>query len=255
MWNLPRPGVKPVSPALAGWFLTTGPPGRACLPSSSFKWGHQSYANQNSDYVRGEPEPLNTGLGAHSQSRHSLPLNLARPRMWAQPLPSWASSVISYCGPARVWALVPNTGAVRRWAVQDCLQSQSLALPCPHLLAPSFRTSSLALRCLFFYSRTFALSLPLPCSLLGYQCSAHSICFSCITQDLVGLCGTWRLCFPILESLTLCSPLFPSFVNQQCSSMVTRNSLKPFLAASLGENCPEPRECGLTFKKSQRLRG
>ena len=27
MWNLRRPGMKPVSPALAKEFLTTGPPG------------------------------------------------------------------------------------------------------------------------------------------------------------------------------------------------------------------------------------
>ena len=29
MWALPRPGIKPVSPALAGEFLTTGPPGKS----------------------------------------------------------------------------------------------------------------------------------------------------------------------------------------------------------------------------------
>ena len=28
MWNLPWPGIKPMSPALAGRFLTTGPPGK-----------------------------------------------------------------------------------------------------------------------------------------------------------------------------------------------------------------------------------
>ena len=28
-WDLPRPGIKPVSPALAGRFLTTGPPGKS----------------------------------------------------------------------------------------------------------------------------------------------------------------------------------------------------------------------------------
>ena len=28
MWNLPQPGIKPVSPAIAGGFLTTGPPGK-----------------------------------------------------------------------------------------------------------------------------------------------------------------------------------------------------------------------------------
>ena len=34
MWNLPRPGVKPVSPALAGGFLPTVPPGKS-LPTQS----------------------------------------------------------------------------------------------------------------------------------------------------------------------------------------------------------------------------
>ena len=28
MWDLPKPGLKPVSPALAGRFLTTAPPGK-----------------------------------------------------------------------------------------------------------------------------------------------------------------------------------------------------------------------------------
>ena len=29
MWDLPRPGIEPVSPALAGRFLTTAPPGKS----------------------------------------------------------------------------------------------------------------------------------------------------------------------------------------------------------------------------------
>ena len=29
MWDLPGPGLKPVSPALAGEFLTTVPPGKS----------------------------------------------------------------------------------------------------------------------------------------------------------------------------------------------------------------------------------
>ena len=29
MWNLPRPGIEPVSPALAGGFFTTEPPGKS----------------------------------------------------------------------------------------------------------------------------------------------------------------------------------------------------------------------------------
>ena len=35
MWDLPRPGLKPVSPALAGRFSTTAPPGKPS--SASFK--------------------------------------------------------------------------------------------------------------------------------------------------------------------------------------------------------------------------
>ena len=34
MWDLPRPGLEPVSPALAGRFSTTAPPGK---PGSGFK--------------------------------------------------------------------------------------------------------------------------------------------------------------------------------------------------------------------------
>ena len=29
MWDVPGPGIEPVSPALAGGFLTTGPPGKS----------------------------------------------------------------------------------------------------------------------------------------------------------------------------------------------------------------------------------
>ena len=32
MWDLPRPGTEPVSPALAGKFFTTEPPGKPCVP-------------------------------------------------------------------------------------------------------------------------------------------------------------------------------------------------------------------------------
>ena len=34
MWDLPRPGLEPVSPALAGRFSTTAPPG---TPPTTFK--------------------------------------------------------------------------------------------------------------------------------------------------------------------------------------------------------------------------
>ena len=40
MWDLPRPGLKPVSPALAGRFSTTAPPGKPWLCNfDSYKEG------------------------------------------------------------------------------------------------------------------------------------------------------------------------------------------------------------------------
>ena len=43
MWDLPGPGMEPVSPALAGRFLTSRPPGKPCPydltpPSTSYQW-------------------------------------------------------------------------------------------------------------------------------------------------------------------------------------------------------------------------
>ena len=34
MWDLPGPGLEPASPALAGGFLTTEPPGKSLSPFS-----------------------------------------------------------------------------------------------------------------------------------------------------------------------------------------------------------------------------
>ena len=41
MWDLPGPGLEPVSPALAGGFLTTVPPGKPC---KSLNQGHTGYS-------------------------------------------------------------------------------------------------------------------------------------------------------------------------------------------------------------------
>ena len=37
MWDLPGPGLEPVSPALAGGFLTTAPPGKPWSPAFNAK--------------------------------------------------------------------------------------------------------------------------------------------------------------------------------------------------------------------------
>ena len=39
MWDLPRPGLEPVSPALAGGFLTTEPPGKPYLRNFDVPFG------------------------------------------------------------------------------------------------------------------------------------------------------------------------------------------------------------------------
>ena len=38
MWDLPRPGPEPASPALAGRFSTTAPPGKPCTSSLFNPW-------------------------------------------------------------------------------------------------------------------------------------------------------------------------------------------------------------------------
>ena len=45
MWGLPGPGLEPVSPALAGGFLTTAPPGKPQQPIlelSECPWDHHA---------------------------------------------------------------------------------------------------------------------------------------------------------------------------------------------------------------------
>ena len=44
MWDLPRPGLKPMYPALAGGFLTTVPPGKSHLARNLIKEVKDLYA-------------------------------------------------------------------------------------------------------------------------------------------------------------------------------------------------------------------
>ena len=43
MWGLPRPGIKPVSPALAGGVLNTQPPVNLTPLGTSYKWSHNVF--------------------------------------------------------------------------------------------------------------------------------------------------------------------------------------------------------------------
>ena len=46
MWDLPGPGIEPVSPALAGRFLTTAPPWKShiCFLTENISGWHQTYS-------------------------------------------------------------------------------------------------------------------------------------------------------------------------------------------------------------------
>ena len=52
MWDLPRPGLEPVSPALAGRFSTTAPPGKPlCLYFSKLKF-HFEFKDLSVEYTQ-----------------------------------------------------------------------------------------------------------------------------------------------------------------------------------------------------------
>ena len=52
MWDLPGPGLEPVSPALAGGFLNTASPGKSIIGNVSTK-GSQKYLSDPLEQVRG----------------------------------------------------------------------------------------------------------------------------------------------------------------------------------------------------------
>ena len=58
MWDLPRPGLEPVSPALAGRFSTTAPPGK---PQNSCFYGLTSYTSARGEGGLGKGEGLAPG--------------------------------------------------------------------------------------------------------------------------------------------------------------------------------------------------
>ena len=73
-WDLPRPGIKPMSPALAGRFSTTGPPGKShqadvVHESPSLKaWTKPSLSAERSPRAQAQTHPIALGLGPASTS-------------------------------------------------------------------------------------------------------------------------------------------------------------------------------------------
>ena len=61
MWNLPRPGIKPVSPSSAGGFLSTLPPGKSWDSFENGGWG------RNRRKILRVVEGMKTASELHSQ--------------------------------------------------------------------------------------------------------------------------------------------------------------------------------------------
>ena len=61
MWDLPGPGLEPVSPALAGEFLTTAPPGKPLQFNFNLNINAMFQASEFWDLVN-KPELLSTAF-------------------------------------------------------------------------------------------------------------------------------------------------------------------------------------------------
>ena len=86
MWDLPRPGLEPVSPALAGGFLTTEPPRKSLLSTFVI-----SFLTGKPEAPGGTSSPGSTGAGLPSPTPSSPPPP-PRPLRPYQPHPPEASA-------------------------------------------------------------------------------------------------------------------------------------------------------------------
>ena len=107
MWNLPRPGIEPVSPALAGRFFTTEPPGKPQTSLSQCPF-------PCSDRGASEPEK---GLAEEEESkeRTRMTSHLGSERSWVCALQSCltpCSGVAPFSLPIQAPAFQPGPVAV-----------------------------------------------------------------------------------------------------------------------------------------------
>ena len=85
MWDLPGPGIEPVSPALAGGFLTTGPLGKSqnlCLTCTVL--GRKTPV-MDTELCWSDP-PSRADVAPAAGSAVSQELSLAVPHLWGLPL-------------------------------------------------------------------------------------------------------------------------------------------------------------------------
>ena len=97
MWDLPRPGLEPVSAALAGRFSTTAPPGKPLRCPFKCRLDLVTHF-QRTEYGRGEGEKpgsycLNQVITSNITSgKVTLVLCIHSLRLWALPKNPWSQS-------------------------------------------------------------------------------------------------------------------------------------------------------------------
>ncbi|KAJ8792835.1 hypothetical protein J1605_004020 [Eschrichtius robustus] len=98
MWDLPRPGLEPVSPALAGRFSTTAPPGKPSMSLNKGDWDLQAW-------LRGSLCPASVYWGHQARTRAYGGLKVTGSRR--------SGSVVVAHGPSRSAAcgIFPDQGS------------------------------------------------------------------------------------------------------------------------------------------------
>ena len=126
MWDLPRPGLEPTSPALAGGFLTTAPPGKS---QRTFSWARDVCSDVTALHLCVIPDsaPRSPNLtqgrapdgGAHSRNC-TWPTFLPKISLMAHnvhherhPGTEPAGSTGSWSCPHSLWGLHPLRGGQR----------------------------------------------------------------------------------------------------------------------------------------------
>ena len=103
MWDLPAPGIEPLSPALAGGFFTTGPPGKPQASGLSYNCCHTLNSVVNRAAFTSKPE----------QQSNPCPGSCPLEGSTSSPRPQTTHTHVKECpGIPDIWDLVLRAGRV-----------------------------------------------------------------------------------------------------------------------------------------------